>query len=252
MSNFVWNSEIDYVDEANALASNCQLEFWKESLISLDLEKYFDDYPELKNIIGNDYKHLDYDSPNLEAAFSFIDNNFSLREQIYEDWIQFEAEALKDCCEDDLLRENFEHLDTLLDLSELNKTSLVGVYDGHLCFINNVTAEKLLHDEYSPYLEFVDTDNHSIRIDVEKLEFNEFRPNYVTVYGKDNYEDVEITLYTGRILNRELGDDPKLLEELKKYYDSSKMDDFDDFREEIDNLDCFLLKDIKEQQYRSR
>ena len=239
MSKIIWKSQVDYVEEAKTLAFNGQIEFVPESLTSLNLTKYFDECPELERIIGSG--SLEYNSPNLQQLYDFIENDSYLSDQIYDDWIKDYAEKLAENNSTDLEKSNREHLDTLIDIAELNKTCLIGCYDNHLLYVPEVSADNLI-DRYNR-MEFNDLDDHSVFIDVTSFEFNEIKPNTVKIKGFDNHEEVEITLYTGRNLKDELKNNKELEETLSSFLKNCPL-----LNEELFKYDSFLLKDLKEME----
>ena len=237
----IWKSEVDYIDEAKTQAFNGQIEFVPESLLSLSLEKYFTEYPELEKLCKEE--KLDYQSPNLQKAYDFIENDLYLSDQVYDDWIKNTAESLEENCAVDLVRSNRENLDTLLNEADLNKTSLIGCYEGHLFYVPEVSADTLLDEDNG--MEFIDLNGHSLSIKVTSFEFAEFRPSEVKICGFDNHERVEISLYTGRDLLNELEDNQDIKKLLEAYVKNCS-----DLNQGILNYDydSFLLKDLKEME----
>lgn len=223
-----WKSEIDYLELVKVKEFNGELEFVPESLTYLDLSKYTDDYPELKELLG-EKGYLDYDSPQLQDVYDFIQDNSTLSDMIYADWLHYEAEATEENLADECMRENAEHLDTILSLAHLDGNAAIGIYDHEkVFFTKELSSESLLWDYSNPRIEFVylnplyeegtNTWKYcSTSLLINSIEVNDTYGTSIDISACDNHKDVEVEIIPFKCLSKYIQDNPEFKEDLKKF-----------------------------------
>ena len=229
MSVYKWNSKIDYLEKAKTLAFNGEIEFLPESLVGLDLSHYYDDYPDLKELIG-EKQYIDFnDSEQQQKVYDFIQNNSTLSDMVYADWLHNEASSMEDQLACELENENGEHLDSVLSEAHLRGNAVVGIYNHEKIFFRkNLRGMDLINDPYSPHicfecknplytkgsdaLEYLET-----HLNIESIEFDDLHGLSIDITAKDNHTDVNIEIVPFKFLEKYMAEKPEFKKDLKSF-----------------------------------